>query len=181
MKRKVFIVISIIILGLGCKDNRKQTVPEAEPKNELPTTDNKEQLIYREITEVEKYKGFTKVVGMVLDGTDYALSYIRKDSVHVLVLQQIIRDNPSKVNYRILDEVRLIANPSKLFSEPTECKLINKPDENFVFGFARDQDKEYFDIDHILKVWKVNLHEKKFREIDPEKVECYNPWFNYDI
>ncbi|MDZ4146720.1 MAG: hypothetical protein U1C58_00400 [Flavobacteriaceae bacterium] len=180
MKTRNLIAISIIILTLSCKESKKQPVSETNKKSEILLIENEDQTVYRKITELDKYKGFTEIVGMVLDGTDKALSYLQKDSLQVLVLEQIIRDNPSKVNFKILDEVQLIADKSKLFSEPTDCKMADKSNEKFIFGIAKNQDKEYFDKDHILKVWKIDLTENKFIEIESEKVKCFNHWFGYD-
>lgn len=180
MKTRILISILIIILTSGCKENKKQTVSETNIKSEILLTENEDHTVYRKITELDKYKSFTAIVGMVLDGTDKSLSYIQRDSLQVLVLEQIIRDNPSKVKYKILDEVQFVADKSKLFSEPADCELTDNPDEKFIFGIVNDQDKEFFDKDHILKVWRVNLVENKFEEIDPERVKCLNQWFGYD-
>ena len=157
----------------------KVSTAESDSDNLKPKTSS-ENSVYRKITDLDKYNGFTEIVGMVLDGTEKSLSYIQKDSLQVLVLEQIIRDNSSKVNFKILDEVQLIADKSKLFSEPTDCELTENPNEKFIFGIVNDQDKEFFDNDHILKVWKVNLVENKFEEIDQKKVKCVNQWFGYD-
>lgn len=191
--RKSLIFLSLLLF-VSCQKGKKTSEIKEDSKienesqvantesnskiNKNSNLDNNGQ-IFRDITQLEKYKGFTKILGSVLDGTDKAIAYIQKDSLQVLVLEQIIRDNPSKVKYKILDEVRLIADRSKLFSEPTTCKIIDGPDEKFVYGIAIDQDKEFFDINHLIKVWVVNLKEGRFKEIEAAKVECYNHWFGY--
>jgi hypothetical protein len=194
MKTEKIIILLVLILTFGCQKGKKtseiQTDSKIEVENTISTTKpdsdnlkpkiNSENSTYRKITDLDKYNGFSEIVGMVLDGTEKALSYIQKDSLQVLVLEQIIRDNSSKVNFKILDEVEIIADKSKLFSEPTDCKLTDKTDEKFIFGIAKNQDKEYFDKDHILKVWKIDLTENKFIEIESEKVKCFNHWFGYD-
>jgi hypothetical protein len=195
MKTAKFIFILVLILTFSCQKEKKTTETTPDSKTELKPQDsnvesgfdtnltskvNSENLTYRKITELIKYKGFTKIVGMVLDGTDKALAYIQKDSLQVLVLEQIIRDNSNQVKYEILDEVLIITDKTKLFSEPAHCELIDNPEEKFIFGIINNQEKEYFDNDHILKVWKVDLTDNKFREINKEKVKCFNHWFEYD-
>jgi len=175
-----FIVILVLTLSFGCNLKKKEKDVIIELKNDVSLKEENTDNIYREITDLEKYAGFTKIVGMVLDGTENALVYLQKDSLQVLVLEQIIKDNPSKVNYKILDEVRLITKKSILFSETTSCDLIENMSERFIFGIAKDQDKEYFDKDHLLGVWKINLSEKKFEPIESERVKCHNHWFGYD-
>ena len=197
MKLKNIIQILLLILALGCIEKKEKTLVESQSKidvkqkaesklNESETEDEVELNIklsdttFRKITDLEKYKGFFKVVGMVLDGTDRTLVYLQKDSLQVLVLEQIIRNNTPKVKFRILDEVEIVADKSILFSEPTDCKLIDDPNKKFIFGLAKSQDKEFFDNDHILKVWEVDLTKDKFKEIESIKVKCFNHWFGYD-
>ncbi|WP_179336282.1 hypothetical protein [Winogradskyella costae] len=195
MKTEKIIIILILTLIFSCQNEKKKSeiitdskielgknISKAESKldSNLNAKNSSENLTFRKITELDKYKEFTEIVGMVLDGTDKALSYIQKDSIQVLILEQVIRDNTSKVKFEILDEVQLVADKSKLFSEPTDCKLTEEPDERFIFGIAKYQEKEYFDKDHILKVWKIDLTDNKFKEIKPEKVKCFNHWFGYD-
>ncbi len=191
MKTEKIIIILILILTFSCQKKKKTaeinadseielTNEKSNTESEYDTNVNSQNLTFRNITELNKYDGFTEVVGMVLDGTDKALAYIQKDSLQVLVLEQIIKDNSPKAKFKILDEVQIIADKSKLFSEPADCEITEEPKEKFIFGIVNDQDKEYFEQDHILKVWKVDLTENKFKEIDKEKVKCFNQWFGYD-
>jgi len=191
MKTEKIIIILVLILTFSCQKKKKTTEINAdskiELKNEKSNTEsdfdistNSQNLTFRNITELNKYEGFTEIVGMVLDGTDKALAYIQKDSLQVLVLEQIIKDNSPKAKFKILDEVQIIADKTKLFSEPADCELIDNPEEKFIFGIINDQEKEYFDQDHILKVWKVDLTDNKFKEINKVKVKCINQWYGYD-
>lgn len=157
--RKSLIFLSLLLF-VGCQKGKKTSEIKEDSKienesqvantesnsktNKNSNLDNNGQ-IFRDITQLEKYKGFTKILGSVLDGTDKA-----------------------------------IADRSKLFSEPTTCKIIDGPDEKFVYGIAIDQDKEFFDNNHLIKVWVVNLKEGRFKEIEAAKVECYNHWFGYE-
>ena len=194
MKIEKNIIILVLILTFSCQKEKKtsdiKTDSKIELENKVSTAESEydnlklktssENSIYRKITDLDKYNGFTEIVGMVLDGTDKALSYIQKDSLQVLVLEQIIKDKSPKSKFKILDKVQIIADKTKLFSEPADCELIDNPEEKFIFGIINDQEKEYFDQDHILKVWKVDLTNNKFKEIDKEKVKCFNHWYGYD-
>ncbi len=192
MKTIYSIIFLFILLILGCKEKKTAPVPKVEPEVEIvsPVTEVKEpkkpeieiqnSKVYQKITDLQKYKDFNQLVGMVLEGTDKALVYLQKDSIQVLVLEQMIRNSTAKPSFSILDEVTVIADSSTLFSELAACKLINNPNDRFIFGIAKDQDKKYFDTDHLLKVWEVDLSVNAFKEIESEKVTCLNQWFGYD-
>ena len=114
MKIEKSIIILVLTLTFSCQKGKKtsdiKTDSKIELENEVSTAEsdsdnlkprtNPENSVYRKITDLDKYNGFTEIVGMVLDGTEKSLSYIQKDSLQVLVLEQIIRDNSSKVNFK---------------------------------------------------------------------------------
>ncbi|MGG8496591.1 hypothetical protein ACQY1Q_09255 [Tenacibaculum sp. TC6] len=180
MKTKMELLLIALYILISCnKVKDKPEVIEVTPAT--PKQEKVDQLVYQDITDLNEYKGFTKVLGMILDGTDKALVYIQKDNLQVLVLEQIIETDTSMPNFKILDKVEVTADSSKLFSELSECELINEGNNGeFIFGLVNNQEKEYFDTDHILNVWKIDLKNNKFKEIPSKEVKCLNQWFGYD-
>ena len=187
MKKEKLTLILLLILIFGCQEVKNSSESKSSEKKEIFKTHtdstknliiNSEKNIYRNITELEKYKGFEQVSAQVLGSSNKALVYIQKDSLKVLILEKIIKNSSPKPNYSILDEVNLIFINSEQYIALTHCDLIENPDEKMVFSLVVDEDVEYFD--KVLKSWNIDLKENKFKEIETKKVKCLNEWFGYD-
>ncbi len=137
-----------------------------------------EKEIYRDITELEAYKDFTMVSGEVLPDSDKALTYIQKDSIHVLILEEVIQTNTSKVNYSILDEVVFVTEIDKSEVNLTSCELKENHQDELVYSFIIEGEDE--DFANILKSWQIDLTKNVFQKIESEKVQCYNVHSGYD-
>jgi hypothetical protein len=193
MKIEKIIIILVLILTFSCQKGKKTSETKTDSKIELKNqnshtesnSENNEDLInhsesltFRNITELEKYKGFEKVSGEVLSRTDKALVYIQKDSLKVLVLERIIKNSSPKPNYSILDEVTFISKNSENYIALTSCELIENSQNEIIFSLVEDEDVEYFKT--ILKSWVIDLEKEVFKEIESKEVKCNNIHYGYD-
>ncbi len=178
MKTKILIINALLILIIGCEQKRNNPIVKPDSKVEITEKKAKVDLIFRDIIELEEYKGFEKMSGQVLSGTDLVLEYIQKDSLKVLILEKIVKNSTPKPNYSVLDKVSFISENSDQYIALTRCDFIENSDEKIIFSLVKDEDTEYFD--KILKTWIIDLNENKFKEIETEKVKCFNEWYGYD-
>ena len=206
MKTVKLTIILLSILIFSCQKNSKKSeilntetnslstlndsseikIKKEIKKIETDTVSNlnhsSENTIYRNITELKKYNGFEKVSGQVLGNSNKALVYIQKDSLKVLVLEEIIKNSSNEVNYSILDEVHLIfksESSDQYIIALTECDLIENPDDEMIFSLVENnEDNEVSD--KVLKTWIIDLNQGEFKEIKTEKVKCIDIWFGYD-
>ena len=158
------------------KNQNSDTESNSENNENLKT--HSESVTFRNITELEKYKGFEKVSGEVLSRSDKALVYIQKDSLKVLILERIIKNSSPKPNYSILDEVSFISKNSEKYIALTSCELIENSQNEVIFSLVEDEDVEYFKT--ILKSWVIDLEKEVFKEIKSKKVKCNNIHYGYD-
>jgi hypothetical protein len=187
------IIILVLILTFSCqkgkKTSEKKTDSKIELKNQIIETESNsennenlknqsESVTFRNITELEKYKGFEKVSGEVLSRSDKALVYIQKDSLKVLILEKIIQNSSPKPNYSILDEVTFISENSENYIALTSCELIENSENKIIFSLVEDEDVEYFK--KVLKSWVIDLEKEVFKEIESKKVKCNNIHYGYD-
>jgi hypothetical protein len=191
MKIEKIITILVLILTFSCQNGKKTSETKTDSKIELqnsktvsnPETNENiknqsESVTFRNITKLEKYKGFEKVSGEVLSSSDKALVYIQKDSLKVLILERIIKNSSPKPNYSILDEVTFISENSENYIALTSCELIEKSENEIIFSLVEDEDVEYFK--KVLKSWVIDLEKEVFKEIESKKVKCYNIHYGYD-
>lgn len=182
MKTKNLIVISFLILALGCKQKNETPVTDTGTKDEIThkeeKKDEKTDVIFQDITELEKYKGFKQLSGQVLSGTDKVLLYLEKDNLKVLVLEKMIKNNTPKPDYSILDEVRYVSQDPGQSVVLTPCEMTEGADTKVIFSLVADEDVKYFNT--ILKTWWIDLDKDKFKEIDSKQVKCLNEWFGYE-
>lgn len=187
MKTKKIILTLILISILSCQNGKKDSETKVELKNQKleikSNNDSSENIdfknvVFRNITELEKYKGFEKISAEVLSRSDKALVYLQKDSLKVLVLERIIKNSSPRPNYMILDEVTFISNSSEEYLALTSCELTQNPKSEIIFSLVKDEDVEYFE--KIFKSWVIDLEKEVFREIESKEVKCYNIHYGYD-
>lgn len=159
---RIISVLLVLLTILGCHKTKKEETKK----------------IYRDITELEAYKDFTIVSGEVLSNADKALTYVQKDSIYVLILEQIIKTNTSKVNYSMLDEVVFVAEIDKTEVNMTSCELKENHQNELIYSFIVEGEDE--DFANVLKSWIIDLEKNEFQEIKSEKVQCYNVASGYD-
>lgn len=157
-----------------------QATGGTSPQFLMESQQNQRRRVYQKITDLEEYKDFTQVSSQLLEETDKVLTLLQKGSIQVLALEQVIKTNSGKPNYTLLREVRISADKTVIFSEPVACEYARRPDIKFIFGIAKKQDKKYFDPDHIIKVWEVDVEKNTFRELEPRAVKCLNHWYGYE-
>ncbi|CAM1344181.1 hypothetical protein [Tenacibaculum amylolyticum] len=191
MKFEKIITILFLILAFSCQNGKKKSETKTDSRTELENSKTisnpennenikkqSESITFRNITKLEKYKGFEKVSGEVLSRSDKALVYIQKDSLKVLILERIIKNSSPKPNYSILDEVIFISKTPKNHIALTSCELIEKSENEIIFSLVEDENVEYFK--KVLKSWVIDLEKEVFREIESKKVKCYNIHYGYD-
>ena len=181
MRTEKINIILILILTFSCQNGKKDSQIKTDTNIEIPIkidTKKGEKKIFREVTELEKYKDFEELSGQMLGDTDMSLAYIQKDSLKVLLLEKVIMDSNGKANFMILDEVKLVFKTSDQHIALTQCDLIENLDNKMVFSLVENEEVEFFD--KILKTWIIDLKENKFKEIETKKVKCVNEWFGYD-
>ena len=193
MKIEKIIIILVLILTFSCLKGKKPSETKTDSKIELENQNSdtesnsennenikphSESVTFRNITDLEKYKGFEKVSGEVLSRSDKALVYIQKDSLKVLILERIIKNSSPKPNYSILDEVTFISKNSENYIALTSCELIENSQNEIIFSLVEDEDVEYFKT--ILKSWVIDLDKEVFKEIESKDVKCNNIHYGYD-
>lgn len=163
-------------------ENKKEIQKVEKTSDISDLNQSPEQKVYRNLTDLKKYNGFEKISGQILGDSNsgITLAYIKKDSLNVLVLEEIIRTNSNKVNYSILDEVHLIFKSSdQSYVALTECDLLENPDDRIIFSLV-ENNKDNDISDKILKAWFIDLNENKFERIESTKIKCIDKWFGYD-
>jgi len=161
---------------------RKESQKSETTSNTSDLIQSSEQKVYRNLTDLKKYDGFEQVSGQIIGDSNsgIALAYIKKDSINVLVLEEIIKTNSGKVNYSILDEVHLIfKNSDQSMVALTECNLLENTSDRLIFSLVENNENNDIS-DKILKAWLINLIEDKFEKIEPTKIKCIDRWYGYD-
>ena len=168
MKNEKIIIILILLVSFSCQNNRK-TKPDSTPKIEKISSNSESSTetiieeknninpVFRNITDLEKYKGFKKVSAQVVGDSNKALVYIEKDSLKVLVLEKIIKTSSPRPNYMVLDEVSLVFenSNSKQYIALVQCELIENSLEKNIFSLVENEEVEFFN--NILKSWIIDL------------------------
>ena len=174
MRSFIFPLLFIIIC---CQEAPEQI--QHPKKKESSEGSDKLSKSFQEILDLEAYQSFKKVYGQALGNTDLALTYLQKDSLKVLVLEEIIgRSADGKAYFIILEEVRYIHENSKDYIPLCHCDFKDKKENSFIISLVKDEESEYYK--NILKTWMINPKTKSFEEIDPVNVRCLNEWFGYD-
>ncbi|WP_298424511.1 hypothetical protein [uncultured Kordia sp.] len=167
--------------GNRFKFNRKTYISNENFEEHLDQIVQKketEKEIYRDITELDAYIGFKLQSGQVLSNSDKALTYIQKDSINVLILEQIIRTDASKANFSILDTVVFINKDAATEIALTSCKLTENHKNELIFSFIKNENTDSYAT--ILKSWIISVSKNVFQKIESKKVTCYNEHYGYD-
>ncbi|WP_106792415.1 hypothetical protein [Aquimarina sp. Aq78] len=158
----------------------KQNAKFFKTKNriELVRDNSSKYYFYRDITQFSNFKDFNEMRGMVLNhqknpNSNKGLQHIRKDSLHILILEKIIKVAPRRVAYELLDTVHLIDTISKYDLQLGYCKSINEKDEEkIIFGFGKNSKTEY--LDNLVKVWRIDLIKNRFIKLNKNDFKCFN-------
>jgi hypothetical protein len=166
--KKLLIILFCVSLLFSCYNERGYITQELVDSS----LHNKE---YRELTkEINIFSGFEDFGGTVIDDRDdnrRALGHIKKDSLHIILLEKINEgSNPTR---QILDTIHFISNSENHYTDLIECEDIKDSNKKLLFGFHfYEEEKEYFD--KIVFAWRVNLKDDRLEIIEPKGIKCYN-------
>ncbi|MFC7357082.1 hypothetical protein ACFQO1_05245 [Jejudonia soesokkakensis] len=188
-KDSELIKIAEVSRGIGDFQNLEILIPKSRTK--FLKEDNGITLVndnlnkysfYRDITIFPKFKDFQKKRGLLLNhlnnsNSNKGLQYIKNDSIHILILERIIRINEWKVAYELLDTVKLVNN-NKLKIGFGYCERINPSDDETIFAFSIINDSAFFKTQ--LKSWRIDFDINKLVEIQETELKCVNDEFQND-
>jgi hypothetical protein len=126
------------------------------------------------LEEIVYFNGYENSGGTMIDSInnkEYTLSHYKKEDMHLIVLEQIVRVDDQKVKYTALDMIEITGLIDNQYLSYGLCRKDEKFDSEIISVFIRG-DEEYHS--GIIKSWRANRQTGSIYEIETDSIDCIN-------
>lgn len=136
-----------------------------------------QNIIFRDLNELQAFHEFKNAGGVMINPVkdkNFAISHYIKDSIHLLILVEIVRIDKGKAKYRALDILEITGLLSEQGIEYGMCVSGQIWDDEIISVFNYTDTEFYTDI---VQSWRADKINETIRPISSGNIKCMNEGF----